>query len=144
MKSSQIPQELQLSRADWETMRADAAQQAPLEACGLLAGEILGAIYRTTAVIPATNMLRSPVRFQIDPQEHWQAFQQIGAHGWELVGVYHSHPLGPDAPSPTDVAQAYYPEVVHLIWSGRTGQWECRGFLIQTSSVQEIALRISG
>ncbi|MBN1148894.1 MAG: M67 family metallopeptidase [Anaerolineales bacterium] len=143
MVNLRAPQELQMSQAHWETMHAAVAQQSPLEACGLLAGEYLGAACQVTAIIPTTNILRSPTRFQIDPQEQWQAFQHIEAQGWELVGVYHSHPFGPDEPSPSDVAQAYYPEAIHLIWSGKTGEWKCRGFLIQNGSLQEIALQIS-
>ncbi len=42
--------------------------------------------------------------------------------GWrmkslELVGIYHSHPHGPPGLSEIDVKEAYYPEVVHLVWS---------------------------
>jgi proteasome lid subunit RPN8/RPN11 len=48
----------------------------------------------------------------------------------ELIGIYHSHPHGPDEPSPTDVNEAYYPEAIHLIWSQRTGKWQCRAFMI--------------
>jgi proteasome lid subunit RPN8/RPN11 len=133
-----------MNSTNWEMMRSDAARQTPMEACGMLGGEILGSIFRTKVVIPATNILRSPVSFQIDPQEQLQAFKHFDEHGWDLVGVYHSHPLGPELPSPTDVTQAYYPEVAHLIWSKKIGQWECRGFLIQNSSIQEIALQING
>jgi len=132
------PNELQLSKMIWEEMRAHAEQQAPEEACGLLAGEMEAQQYRVRTIIPTTNALHSQVRYRIDPPEQLKAFEQIEELGWELVGIYHSHPNGPDAPSPTDVSEAYYPEAVYLIWSHRTGEWNCRGFLIQDGNIDEV------
>jgi proteasome lid subunit RPN8/RPN11 len=45
------------------------------------------------------------------------------AQGLEMVGIYHSHPHGPDSPSPTDIAEAYYPDAVYLIWFRQDGEW---------------------
>jgi len=100
--------------------------------------------YRAQAIIPTTNVLHSRVRYRIEPLEQLKAFEDFEELGWELVGIYHSHPNGPDAPSPTDVAEAYYPEAVYLIWSHRTGEWNCRGFLIQDGNIDEVRLTISG
>jgi proteasome lid subunit RPN8/RPN11 len=136
------PQELQLSTMLWGKMRAQAEQQAPEEACGLLAGEIGAQQYRAHSIMPTTNALHSRVRYRIDPLEQLKAFEHIEELGWELVGIYHSHPNGPDAPSPTDVSEAYYPEAVYLIWSHRTGEWNCRGFLIQDGNIDEVTLTI--
>jgi proteasome lid subunit RPN8/RPN11 len=32
-----------------------------------------------------------------------------------IIGVYHSHPNGPATPSETDIAEARYPDWLHLI-----------------------------
>jgi len=114
----------------------------PEEACGLLAGTINRDSYKTVCVIPTTNILHSPVGYRLDPQEQLDAFNQMEGRGWELVGIYHSHPKGPEEPSPTDITEAYYPEAVYLIWCGRTGDWTCRGFLIQKEMVQEISVMV--
>jgi proteasome lid subunit RPN8/RPN11 len=115
-------------------------QHLPEEACGVLAGELGEEIYQTHTVIPTTNMLHSPVRYRIAPQEQLAVFNQIEEMDSELVGIFHSHPLGPDVPSHTDIAEAYYPEVVYLIWSRRAGEWRCRGFTIQDGEVSEVRL----
>jgi len=137
------PEGLRISVEDWEEMRAYAAHKAPEEACGLIAGSPDVMIYQARIIIPTTNILHSPFSFKIDPQEQLAAFNKIEADGLELIGIYHSHPNGPDEPSPTDIAEAYYPETVQLIWSRRTGAWKCRGFLIQGQAVEEISLMLA-
>jgi proteasome lid subunit RPN8/RPN11 len=135
---------MRIAVEDWELMRSDAADKAPEEACGIIAGQIEGQIYQAKAVIPITNQLRSPVRFRMDPHELLTAFTQLEQQGWELLGIYHSHPNGPAEPSPTDISEAYYPEAVHLIWSCRTGAWTCRGFMIRDGLVSEVSLFLAG
>jgi proteasome lid subunit RPN8/RPN11 len=122
----------------WEQMRVDVARHAPEEACGILAGggrEVL-------AVYPITNQLHSPVRYLMEPHEQLKAFQLIEAQGWELLAIYHSHPHGPEEPSPTDIAEAYYPEAVYLIWSRSQAGWRCRGFRIEGALVRPVELQI--
>lgn len=125
-----------------QQMRNAVAMLAPEEACGLLSGRNEAGVYRVTAVIPVANELRSPVRYRMEPQAQIDAFNQIDAQGLELVGIYHSHPAGPPNPSPTDIAEAYYPETVYLIWSALADGWGCRAFLIQDRQVTPV--KISG
>ena len=128
---AELTPRLVISPADWERMRADVAARAPQEACGLIAGLIQGEVYQALEVIPATNQLNSPVRFRIEPLELLQAFNHIEANGWELVAIYHSHPNGPEHPSETDLAEAYYPDALTLIWSPAGGGWQGRAFMLQ-------------
>ncbi len=124
-----------------QQMRRDVARRAPEEACGLLSGQNEAGVYRVVEVIPTTNELHSPVRYRIDANEQIAAFNQIDDQGLELVGIYHSHPAGPPGPSPTDIAEAFYPEAAYLIWSAPAGEWFCHAFLIQDQRV--IPLEIS-
>lgn len=119
-------------------MRLHVTAAAPLEACGLVAGQP----GRGVAVFPITNELHSPVRYRMDPHEQLAAFEQIDEHDWELLAIYHSHPDGPSAPSQTDVAEAYYPEVAHLIWSCQTEGWRLRAFTIEQGAIREICMLI--
>jgi proteasome lid subunit RPN8/RPN11 len=137
------PQGIRITVEDWEEMHSDVELKIPEEACGLIAGTLGTPYYQALAVLPLTNSLHSPVRFKIEPQEQLAAFNTIDASNWELVGIYHSHPLGPDTPSATDVDESYYPEAVQLIWSKRTGAWKCRGFLIQQGAIHEISLLLA-
>jgi proteasome lid subunit RPN8/RPN11 len=118
-------------------MRLHVQACAPMEACGVLAGRE-GAVLK---VIPVANQAQSTVRFRMDPTEQLQAFDWIDANGLELVGIFHSHPAGPDRPSATDVAEAAYP-VAHLIWSRSEADWSVRGYWIEGRRVTEIGLDI--
>jgi proteasome lid subunit RPN8/RPN11 len=123
-------------------MAEDVARQAPLEACGLLAGDIQGEGYAAQTATSITNKLHSPTRFRMEPYEQLAAFNQMEAQDQELVGIYHSHPRGPDEPSVTDIAEAYYPEAVYLIWSCTAEEWICRAFTIQQGEVRPVRLVI--
>ena len=131
---------LYLTRAQWEQLWAEAERHAPEEACGLLAGQG----ERIKAVIPVTNALHSQVRYRMSPGEQLKAFLEIERQGWELIGIYHTHPHGPEGPSQTDKAEAYYPESVYVILSGQADGWCCRGFFIQGDNISEVAIKIEG
>ncbi len=127
-----------LRKKHWQQMRADAAHKAPEEACGLVAG-LEGT---STKVYAVENSLHSPVKFRMDAQQQVDAFLKIEKKGWELAAIYHSHPNGPETPSITDIAEAAYPDVIHLIWSGLNGEWQCRGFIIRQGAFVEIGLEV--
>ena len=113
------------------------AEQAPLEACGLLAGKQDS----VEAVLKVRNAEQSPVHFQMDAQEQYNAFMWIEANELDLLGIFHSHPAGPETVSATDIAEAAY-EVVHIIWSRSNGLWNAHGFWIETGQVTEISLQL--
>jgi proteasome lid subunit RPN8/RPN11 len=120
-------------------MHDEVSERAPEEACGLIAGR------DNTAweVIPVTNALHSPVRYRMDPQEQLEAFNRIEELGLEILAIYHSHPAGPTHPSLTDIAEAFYPDTVYIIWF-RSGQgWNCRGFRISEEEVEEVPIYIA-
>lgn len=121
-------------------MLADVRERAPEEACGLLAGKVT----RVLQVFAITNELHSPVRFRMDPQEQWTAFEEIEKLGLELLAIYHSHPGGPAGLSPTDLAEAAYPGAIYLVWAPANSRWQCRGFVIPETgeSVQEVPVII--
>lgn len=133
-----MKQQLALSQAHWQEMLAHVEQQVPLEACGLLAGKDA----RVEKVIVVRNQAQSPARFVMDPYEQLRAFDWIESNGLDLVGIFHSHPAGPETASATDIAEAAY-EVVHLIWSRHQNHWQVRGFWIENGTATEIALQIA-
>jgi proteasome lid subunit RPN8/RPN11 len=135
-----MPKQLYLTRDQWDQMRAEVESRAPEEACGLLAGS--QGLVRKVFLID--NTLHSPTRFRMDPVQQWQAFQQIEQNGWELFGIFHSHPQGPESPSDTDLAEAFYPDVVHLIWSRAEGEWRCRGFYFQDKQICQVRVILAG
>lgn len=130
--------ELTINKAQWTQMRDQMQAALPEEACGLLSGR--GA--RVEAVYPLENAAHSPTRFIIDPSEQVEAMLAMEANRQELLAVYHSHPQGPPHPSGTDIREAGYLGIVHLIWF-RSGQaWDCHAFLIENDAYHSISLKI--
>ena len=134
------PPFLQLSPQLWGQMVSDVSQRAPQEACGLVAGTGNTGL----AVYPLINILHSTTEYQIDPQEQFHIFQLIEENGWELLAIYHSHPNGPPKLSSRDIAEAFYPQAVYLVWYRSGEEWHCKGFSIRSQEPEEIAIRIKG
>jgi proteasome lid subunit RPN8/RPN11 len=122
----------------WEQMRQDVLAHLPQEACGLVGG----LQRRALQVYPVANALHSPVRYRMEPDEQVRVFLNLEKLGWDLLAIYHSHPAGPAQPSPTDLAEAAYPETVHLIWFPLASQWTCRGFILQDGHFTEIPIYV--
>jgi proteasome lid subunit RPN8/RPN11 len=114
--------------------------EAPREACGLLAGNKSG----VTRVIRCANVHPTPItRYVIDPREQLKAFRSMDAAGEELVGIYHSHPVSQAFPSPTDRAEAHYPEAFYVLVSLRTGEPEMRAFVIRPDEfIRELTVSV--
>lgn len=128
---------LVISRRNWQEMLAYVQQQAPLEACGLLAGKD----DRVEKVIFVRNQAHSPVRFVMDPYEQLKAFDLIESNGLDLLSIFHSHPAGPEGASATDIAEAAY-EVIHVILSRKQNGWQAHGFWIEDGKATEVPLQI--
>lgn len=132
-----MDRQLILHKNHWQEMLEHVDEQAPLEACGLLAGRN----DEVEKVLLVPNQARSPVRFVMEPYAQLEAFNWIDSHGLELLGIFHSHPAGPATASVTDMEEAAY-EVVYVIWSRNQGTWQARGFWIENGSVSEVSLQI--
>jgi proteasome lid subunit RPN8/RPN11 len=129
--------QLLIGKKHWQEMLNYVQQNAPLESCGLLAGKN----EQVEKVIFVRNQAQSPVRFVMDPYEQLKAFDWIEANQLDLLGIFHSHPAGPENASATDIAEAAY-EVVQLIWSRNQNRWGVRGFWIENSMAAEVPLQI--
>ena len=89
---------------------------------------------RGDPVVRVANSAASPLRYEMDPQEQFNALKAIEDEGDELLGIYHSHTKSAAYPSQTDVNQAVaWPEQVYVIVSlsrrrgpGRQGLPACR------------------
>jgi len=127
---------LYVSGDQLEQMIGQARADVPLETCGLLAGRD----GHVTRVLPVPNILRSPVAYRMDGQALADA---MVACDYEPLGIYHSHPAGPPVPSPTDVAESFYPDSVYVIISLAQAPPSVRAFRILGGAVTEVELQIS-
>ena len=111
----------------------------PNEACGLLGGQ--GG--RVEKVYLMANATPSPVRYSMEPEKLIQTILEIEERGWELLGIFHSHPAGPPTPSATDIAEAYYPDSAYVICARDSGgRWQARAFEIKSGGAREITIRV--
>jgi proteasome lid subunit RPN8/RPN11 len=130
---------VRLSPEVMRTMLAHARRERPRECCGLLVGRRA----RVLAAVPMRNIAPGRTRYRVDPAGHiaLQRVLRVIAPDTSIVGVYHSHPRGPAEPSESDVAEALYPDWVHVIVGMRNGRPETRGFTIVRGRVRRLALR---
>ncbi len=126
----------------WAAMETDVRQKYPQEACGILAGRITQDLYLVQAVYPMENILHSSKRFRIDPQQQLDCLYTIQSQRLDLIGVYHSHPHGQSAPSPTDQAENYDSQAASLIWHPVSDRWACRAYLIDAPEFHELPIEI--
>ncbi|HMZ08530.1 MAG TPA: M67 family metallopeptidase [Anaerolineales bacterium] len=131
-------QSLTLTNEQLQKMIVHVESHAPLEACGLLAGKGSS----VDAVLEVLNQAQSPVRYVMDPVEQLNAFEWIDSHGLDLLGIFHSHPAGPEVVSFTDIIEAAY-DVVYIVLSHKQGAgWTARGFWIENGTSREVPLHI--
>ena len=117
---------LSVSHEQIQAMRRHVEDCFPQEGCGIIGG------FKDCAewVIPVTNVLHSSTRFRMDPREQIDAFYKIEEAGGDLIGIYHSHPAGPDIPSSEDIRSNSFPQAVHLIWYRHQEDWTFKAYWI--------------
>jgi proteasome lid subunit RPN8/RPN11 len=80
------------------------------------------------------------------PAQQLRAFQELENRGLEMVAIWHSHPAGPARLSPTDLAEACYPEAALLVVSpetasdGRVPAWRLCAFRLVAGRPVEVNL----
>ncbi len=128
-----------ISRADLDRIIQQARNEAPNEACGLMALE-KGRVVR---VYPLVNAEASPVHYRMDPQQQLQAMLEIDDNDWDMA-IYHSHTHTRAYPSQTDIGLAFYPEALYVLVSIASKNPEVRSFRITDGQVSEEELSVNG
>jgi proteasome lid subunit RPN8/RPN11 len=115
-----------------------ARRDAPNECCGLV-GVRDGAAFD---VVETANAEASPLRFNIEGRDLFQALQRIEDAGGDLGAVYHSHTRSDPYPSQTDVTfAANWPGVEWIIVGLARGEEpQVRSYLIEGGAVTEVAI----
>ncbi|MGX7952789.1 M67 family metallopeptidase [Tsuneonella sp. HG249] len=112
---------VELSSMLIEQLLAAAKEAHPFEACGLLTGEG----DRIDTIQLCRNVHRDRARhFEIDPRDLVEAYRAAREGGPQVLGYWHSHPLGPPRPSATDRAHATGDgRVWAIVGEGKVGWW---------------------
>lgn len=116
-----------------EQIIAHARREAPIEACGYLAG----IDDRITAFYEMKNIDGREDHFSFDPQEQFATHKKARQAGLRIIGVYHSHPETPARPSVEDIHLAYDPTPLYVIISLMEGRPAVKGFRIRQGKVNE-------
>lgn len=131
---------LTIPRQILEGMIAHARAMAPHECCGLLAGKDglvthhyqiknivasqgagVAELFDTAKIANLERLSpeeRADIAFWMDAKDMFAAQKDMRVQGTAMLASYHSHPVSPARPSPTDIkALAFYPDIAHFIVS---------------------------
>ena len=126
---------LVLFKSVYEKMLRTARDAAPLEACGLLAGNG----EHVTRCYALTNTDASSEHFSMKPEEQFAAVKDMRAAGLKMLAIWHSHPASPARMSAEDMRLAYTPEIVYIIVSlAEPESPRIRAFGVRDDSAHEI------
>ncbi len=100
-----------------------ARSEYPHECCGIM----LGKNKRVERVEPATNVNRDRAadRYNLDPAEFNRIDKEAREEGLDVLGIYHSHPDHPSAPSEFDRERGF-PYFSYLIVAVHDGEIESK------------------
>jgi proteasome lid subunit RPN8/RPN11 len=118
----------------------------PDEACGLLAGPVVGgeATGLVAEVYPAVNADASSRTYTVDAKDYLRASRDAEARDVDIIGVWHSHTHTDAYPSPTDIRQAVDPMWVYVIVSMRDEVPMLRAYRLRDGSVAECQVVLEG
>ena len=140
--------ELQIPNNIFKQILKQAKAEAPIEACGILAGKD-GEVEK---LYKMTNADQSSDHFMMEPKEQFKVAKDIRSAGLEMLAIYHTHPTTPARLSAEDIRLAVTPDVAYVIVSLQDTEPAVKGFLIedgdplskQETNVTEVSVKIVG
>ena len=120
-------------------MLRQARAEAPIEACGILAGKdsTVEKFYKMT------NADQSCTHFMMTPDEQFEVARDIRNEDFQMLAIYHSHPKTPARLSAEDIRLALTPDVVYVILSLKDTKPVVKGFTVQDENINEVSVEIS-
>ena len=91
--------EIRIPQRDTGLIQAELEANKPYEACGVLTGTVNGSTALVEKALPVTNVKRTRRSFELDPKEHYNAWNEADKSGKEIVGIYHTPPVSSAVPS---------------------------------------------
>lgn len=87
--------DIQTAGSDWPT---------GLERAGILFGSIVGDQAYVAGCAELQNVAADPQHtYEFDPGAQAKAWSRVERWGYEVLGIWHTHPEGPSTPSTTDL-----------------------------------------
>ena len=94
--------EVRLRKEHIRLINDELTLHAPNEACGVFIGRQGRDSIIVETVLPIKNSRPSDRSFELDPKEHYEAWNRADDEEMEIVGVYHTHPHSKATPSAWD------------------------------------------
>jgi len=124
----------------FEQMTEQARTEAPVEACGILAGTNS----KVQKFYKMKNAERRGDHFMMEPGEQFAVVRDIRSSSLDLLAIYHSHPETPARLSAEDIRLALTPNVVYVILSLQNGNDpDIKGFRVDNGTVINVPVEIS-
>jgi proteasome lid subunit RPN8/RPN11 len=124
-----IMQMVILPKLLYEQICRHAERTYPEECCGLLLGEVTGKVKSVLNILETDNEAedRRHRRYCVPPKAFIDAENTVREKGWEILGVYHSHPDHPAEPSAHDRERAvlHFEYVIVRVAKGRATKATC-------------------
>jgi len=121
-------------------MVEQAKADAPIEACGILAG----ANSRVKKLYKMKNAEQRSDHFMMEPTEQFAVVKDIRSASLEVLAIYHSHPATPARPSSEDIRLALTNNVAYVILSlqGSNGP-VVKGFCIEDGKIRKVPVEVA-
>ncbi|HWZ52696.1 MAG TPA: M67 family metallopeptidase [Granulicella sp.] len=134
---------IEISKSDYEALRAHGEETYPHECCGVLLGRSEPGVGNSVSLIVRAGNTRTDSahnRYNIAPQELVKIQRQARGLGFDIVGFYHSHPDHPAQWSKTDFAEAHWMGCSYVITSVEQGKaTTTNSFLLRGTSEEDKA-----
>lgn len=118
---------LQISRGVLQQLRDQGVSSYPEEGAGLILGTVSGEVRTAHVLVPMEN--RYPpggrrTRYRIDPKDMLTGERTATDLGFDVIGIFHSHPDHPPKPSEFDKTWAlpWFSYVITSIHNGEPGE----------------------
>ena len=131
---------LQMTNRQLALLVRETRRVHPIEACGLLFGELSKESAIVKRVIVTPNVLKSSVSFEIETRVFHDSFTKAKQDGYEFLGFFHSHPASVD-PSSVDIRfMRLWGDAVWLILSSIEDKFAA--FRMENGKVRALHLRV--
>lgn len=153
------PDSVVIGRGVLDDIARHAREEAPNECCGLLVGQLpriegsvraknlrawrsrlaLAGMQRLIRVVGARSV---PLRYLVDPRDHFAALKLARSLELTVLGAYHSHPGASPMPSRTDLREASDPEMVHVIVTpaSDSDSYQVRAWRLENGRSREVTI----
>ena len=129
-----------LKQSQLEFLKEKVFQQEPLEACALIFGKLSTQNYFLEKLVFVSNVRKSKVEFEIDPQILLEEIIKAKNQELDLLGFFHSHPAAP-YPSEIDLRNmSLWMDYIWLIFS--LTEKKIAAYLLKNNKLEKVQLKI--